>query len=225
MSRDSRLELRLCDGTQQLGLTLHKESIAQLLGVIDLLIHWNRAYNLTSVRDPLDMIAYHLLDSLALTPYLYGNTVLDIGTGAGFPGLPLAIIHPERAFTLLDSNGKKTRFVRQVILELGIKNVKVVQSRIESYKASQAFTTITARALAALPLLLQWSIPLLARPGVLLAPKGPQETEPLLLVGGENIHTRIGSEKIRLHRLNIPYVIGQRTLIELRSAPHIAKPP
>jgi len=204
------LEHRLREGAQELGVSLGDDQVQRLVALIQLLAHWSRAYNLTAVRDPLDMVAYHLLDSLALVPYLRGNAVLDLGTGAGFPGLPLAIACPEQTFTLLDSTGKKIRFVRQAVLELGLRNVQVVQSRIESYKNEGKFVTIVARALAVLPVLLRWVEPLLRRPGVLLAPKGHQasvEIAPLI--------PQMDPAHVRLHRLNIPYIVGARMLVEI----------
>lgn len=204
------LPARLDAGAAQLGLTLTLDQRDRLLALVALLARWNRTYNLTAVRDPLAMVAYHLLDSLALTPYLSGATVLDLGTGAGFPGLPLAILHPERRFTLMDGNGKKVRFVRQAVLELGLTNVEAVQMRIESYKSEVKFATIVARALAPLPQLLDWVAPLLQRPGVLLAPKGrkaPAELDGLDLAPGRG--------RVALHPLRVPYVDGERALVEI----------
>ncbi len=106
----------------------------QLLHYHALLHKWNQAFNLTAVRDPLEMIDRHLLDSLSLLPYVEGKRVLDMGTGAGLPGIPLAICLPQTQFVLLDSNGKKIRFVRQAMMELGLQNVEPVQARLEAYQ-------------------------------------------------------------------------------------------
>jgi 16S rRNA (guanine527-N7)-methyltransferase len=207
---DPLLDRRLWDGVQKLGLHINTRHAQCLLTLVQLLDLWDRTYNLTAVRNPLQMVAYHLLDSLALIPYLRNDTILDLGTGAGFPGLPLAIVCPDLSFTLLDSNGKKIRFVRQVVMELGLHNVQVVQSRIESYMSDQKFATIVARALAPLSMLLRWVEPLILRPGVLLAPKGRQvETEINELI------PNIGTDQVLLHQLRVPYVAGKRILVQI----------
>ena len=204
-----QLALRLAEGIERLGVSASVRQQGQLLELIALLERWGRTYNLTAVRDPLRMVSHHLLDSLVLAPFLQGTRVLDVGTGAGFPGLPLAILTPERHFMLLDSNGKKVRFVRQAVMELGLDNVEVVQSRIESYTSREKFATIVARAFASLTKILQMTQPLLARPGALLAPKGRQveaELDGLSLPLGE----------LRLHRLWVPFLEGERMLVEIR---------
>jgi len=111
---------------------------------------WNKAYNLTAVRDPREMVARHILDSLSAAPYLSGERILDAGTGAGLPGIPLALICPEQAFTLLDANGKKTRFVQHAVGELGLHNVFPVHARAEDYEPEQAFATVISRAFTSL---------------------------------------------------------------------------
>ena len=143
--------LALAQGVAALGLILDGQQLARLLGFLDLLARWNRRFNLTAIRDASAMVSHHLLDSLAVAPYLQGESVLDLGTGAGLPGLPLAIAEPSRRFWLLDSNGKKVRFVRQAVLELGLSNVEPVQSRIESYRPGRKFSTIVVRAVASTP--------------------------------------------------------------------------
>lgn len=144
----------------------------RLLAFVRLLVKWNAAYNLTAVRDPQEMIARHLLDSLVLLPYVQGPRVLDIGTGPGLPGIPLAIARPDCAFTLLDANAKKTRFVTQAVGELGLKNVAVVQTRVENYRPVEKFDTLVARAFSSIADMLENAQHLCAPGGRFLAMKG-----------------------------------------------------
>ncbi len=134
--------------------------------------HWNTRINLTAIRDPQDMVSGHILDSLAVRPMLSGSQVLDIGTGAGFPGLPLAIVEAEIEFRLLDANGRKISFVRHVIGELGLANASAIKARIEDYAPDERFDTVIARALASIPRLLELAGHLVRDEGVLLALKG-----------------------------------------------------
>lgn len=136
------------------------------------LARWNRRFNLTAIRDPAAMVSRHLLDSLSVRPYLRGDSTVDVGTGAGFPGLPLALVEPERHFVLMDSNGKKIRFVRHMIRELGLGNAEAVQARCEDYAPGEGFDTVLARALAAIPRLLELAGHLVGRGGLMLAQKG-----------------------------------------------------
>lgn len=159
----------LTQGLAALSLDLAAAQQDALLAYVGLLHKWNSAYNLTAVRDPLEMVARHLLDSLAVCEHLDGSECLDVGTGPGIPGIPLAIARPEQAFTLLDSNGKKVRFVRQAVLELGLRNVKVVQSRVEKYR--NAFPQVVSRAFASLEDMLDMAGHLVAPGGRLLAMK------------------------------------------------------
>jgi len=144
----------------------------RLLAFVRLLVKWNAAYNLTAVRDPQEMITRHLLDSLVLLPYVQGPRVLDIGTGPGLPGIPLAIARPDCSFTLLDANAKKTRFVTQAVGELGLKNVEVVQARVENYRPEQKFDTLVARAFSSIAGMLTNARHLCAPGGRFLAMKG-----------------------------------------------------
>ncbi|MDG1323156.1 MAG: 16S rRNA (guanine(527)-N(7))-methyltransferase RsmG, partial [Porticoccaceae bacterium] len=120
-------------GVKQLGLSCSDEQIHQLLIYLEMLDRWNQAYNLTAIKDPLEMIGLHLLDSLAVSPMLNGESCIDVGTGAGLPGVPLAIMNPNKKFTLLDSNGKKTRFLFQTKIELKLSNIQEVNTRVEKY--------------------------------------------------------------------------------------------
>ncbi len=171
------LHRRLADGIAALGLALDTAQQERLLAYLALLVKWNKAYNLTAIRDPLEMVTKHLLDSLAVLPHLHGARVLDVGSGAGLPGIPLAIADPQREYTLLDSNGKKTRFLLQAKGELGLSNLSVVHSRLEQYRPGQLFDTVTARAFASLADMTAGAASLLAPGGALLAMKGeyPQQ--------------------------------------------------
>ncbi|RME32397.1 MAG: 16S rRNA (guanine(527)-N(7))-methyltransferase RsmG [Gammaproteobacteria bacterium] len=155
------------------GLAVPPERQRLLLDYLALLRRWNRAYNLTAITDPGEMVRRHLLESLRLLPLIEGGRVLDVGSGAGVPGMVLAIADPQRAYTLLDARGKRTRFLTQVKLELGLKNVTVVRARVERYRPGAPFDTLLARAFASLPALLRLCRPLLPAGGLLLAMTGP----------------------------------------------------
>lgn len=150
------LEAELADGLERLDMALSADQRFQLLAFLDLLKRWNRAYNLTAVDQPAEMVARHLIDSLAIAPWLTGQRIVDSGTGAGLPGVPLAIAFPERHFVLIDSNGKKIRFLRQVRRELGLDNIEPVQARLESLPDIERPDTVTARALAPMEKLVLW---------------------------------------------------------------------
>ncbi|MDD5410994.1 MAG: 16S rRNA (guanine(527)-N(7))-methyltransferase RsmG [Methylobacter sp.] len=162
----------LVSGIASLNLNITDEQVDQLLSFIKLIEKWNKAYNLTAIRDREEMARLHILDSLAIVPHIEGKRVIDIGTGAGLPGIPLAICLPETEFTLLDSNAKKTRFVQQVVLELKLKNVNVCHSRVENYHPEQPFNSVITRAFASLSDIVKLTTHLLAKDGVLLAMKG-----------------------------------------------------
>ena len=172
--RDS-LRQRLGAGLAALQIELPPATIERLLDYVDLLARWNATYNLSAVRDPAEMVTRHLLDSLAILPHVHGATLADLGSGAGLPGIPLAIVAPERRVTVVDSNGKKTRFLRAAVRELALANVQVAESRVE--QVTGRFDCITARAFASLADMLGWGGHLLAAEGVWLALKGrfPQD--------------------------------------------------
>lgn len=170
----SELSEILSKGLRQLEMTQQFDEKQQLklIKYVELLDKWNKTYNLTAVRDPRQMVTRHILDSLSIYPYLRGKSVLDVGTGAGLPGIPLAIAFPERQFTLLDSNNKKTRFVTQAVSELELSNVDVVQSRVEEFQSPELFDTVTTRAYSAIGNMVEQTSHLLADNGVFLAMKG-----------------------------------------------------
>ena len=143
-----------------------------LLQYVTLLTKWNAAYNLTAIRNPEEMINKHLLDSLAIISWLRGQTILDVGTGPGLPGIPLALANPELQFTLLDSNGKKTRFLQEVKRQLELKNVEIVQFRVENYHPTSGFDTVMSRAFSSLDQMIFWTKHLIKKQGMWLAMKG-----------------------------------------------------
>lgn len=154
-------------------------SVEQLATLIEELERWGRRINLTAIRDRRASVSGHVLDSLAVRPYLHGRRVVDIGTGAGFPGLPLAIVEPAREFLLLDSNGKKVGFVQHIIGRLGLKNATALKARAEDYAPGERFDTVIARALASIARLTELGGHLVGEDGVLLALKGKLPAEEL----------------------------------------------
>jgi len=159
-------------GLDSLQRDLPDGAIAKLAQLLTELERWNRRVNLTAIRDLETMVSGHILDSLVVRPLLEGRRVIDVGTGAGFPGLPLAIAEPQIEFGLLDSNGKKISFVQHVIGELGLSNATAIRARAEDYAPAERFDTVIARALASIPKLLQLAGHLIREDGVLLALKG-----------------------------------------------------
>jgi 16S rRNA (guanine527-N7)-methyltransferase len=200
MSLAQALEQRLSQGLEQMGLVLSAKQQQQLLAYLQLLMRWNQAFNLTAIRDPLQMVSHHLLDSLSLIPHLdEEGTLLDVGTGAGLPGIPLAIARPGLAVSLLDSNGKKVRFLRQVQLELGLE-LTPYQARLETWLGEAPFRIITARAFTDLENLVAQTLPHLEESGKILAMKGTEasiETELQALPQNPSVTTLA---------LNIPYL-------------------
>jgi 16S rRNA (guanine527-N7)-methyltransferase len=195
----------LITGLESLNLAFDEEKIEQLMCFIKLLEKWNKAYNLTSIRNTEDMVSLHLLDSLAVLPFIEGKYVIDIGTGAGLPGIPLAIYLPGIDFTLLDSNAKKTRFVQQAILELKLNNVTVCHSRVENYLPETSFDTVITRAFASLSDIVKLSAHLVSQSGVILAMKGqlPDEQD-------------INSAKTTLIPINVPGIPAKRCLVKMQ---------
>ena len=170
---------KIAAGAADLGQDLTAGAAAQLAALLSELQRWGKRINLTAILDPDEMIAAHVLDSLAVRPLLQGPQIIDIGTGAGFPGLPLAIVEPDLEFTLLDSNGKKISFVTHMIAELGLSNVTAAKARAEDYAPGNRFDTVIARALATVPRLVELSAHLVREDGQLLALKGKYPAEEL----------------------------------------------
>ena len=201
----------LAEGAERLGVALTAQQQQQLLAYLALLIKWNKAYNLTAVRNPDEMVSRHLLDSLSVVPFVreLGDSWLDVGSGGGMPGIPLAILFPERQFTTLDSNGKKTRFQTQVKLELKLGNLEVIHSRVEAFQPAQPFAGIVSRAFSALEDFAHWTRHLGDGETRWLAMKGQYPHEELAALPAD---FRVESE----HALLVPGCQGQRHLLILR---------
>jgi len=188
------------------ALGLDPDLATPLLAYLALLDRWNRTYNLTAVRDPADMVARHLLDSLAMLPFVGDGALADLGTGPGLPGIPLAIARPQLQVTLVESNGKKARFLREAVRTLQLRNARVAESRIESLDEPAAYDAITARALATLPLIVELGGPLLKPTGRLLAMKGARPDEEIAALPG-------GWRVDGVHRLVVPGLAAERHLV------------
>jgi 16S rRNA (guanine527-N7)-methyltransferase len=197
---------RLANGLAGLQLELPEGAQEKLLAYLDLLAHWNRAYNLTAVRDRGEMIPRHLLDSLAVLPFVRGESLADIGSGAGLPGIPLAIARPRLAVTLIESNGKKARFLREAVRALPLPNVAVEQVRVQD--AAGSFDTVTARAFSSLADMLAWGGHLLADDGRWLALKGRRDQEE---IAGSPDDFRL----VAVHQVEVPGTEAERRVIEL----------
>jgi len=201
-------ENRLKRGIKGLGLTLSEESVEKLLAFHELLVKWNKAYNLTSVRDPGEMIDRHLIDSLSMIEYLDDGNLIDVGTGPGLPGMVIALIRPDLPVWLLDSNGKKTRFLNQVKMMLKVDNATVVHHRLESWQSEVKFDQITSRAFATLSDMVGFSRHLLAEDGRFIAMKGLYPTDELAQLP-QDIQIKAISP------LTVPGTDGERHMVEL----------
>lgn len=204
------LRERLEKGLAGLGLSLEADRVDRLLDYLALLSRWNRAYNLTAVDEPAAMVDRHLVDSLSILPWIEGHEIVDAGTGAGLPGVPLAIACPGKHFVLVDSNGKKVRFLRQVRRELGLDNIEPVQARLEALALEKAPDQIVARALAPLPRLVEQLGHLLSEGATLLAMKGRlEQDERVAVADAYNVETI---------ELNVPGTVNARSLAILRKS-------
>jgi 16S rRNA (guanine527-N7)-methyltransferase len=198
----------LASGAAQLGIDLNADRTELLLRLVDELELGNAQFNLTAIRDRPGMLRKHVLDSLTLQPYLRGARLADVGTGAGFPGLPLAIVNPQFRFTLIEATGKKARFVAQTAERLGLSNVQVAHSRAESYRPFELFDTVTARALASLADFMAYAGHLCAPGGRLLAMKGKRPDDEISAMPKR-------FRVLAVHRLRVPGLTDERHLVEL----------
>jgi 16S rRNA (guanine527-N7)-methyltransferase len=196
----------LTKGAAQLGITVDNATAGKLLAYLDLLFKWNRAYNLTAIRDEKEAVALQLLDSLSILPFIGEGPLLDIGSGGGLPGIPIAICRPRQAVTLLDSNGKKTRFLNQARVELGLDNVQVVNERIEAWRPGTPPEVITSRAFASLAQILDWCRHLLTPETRLVAMKGQYPQKELDEIRDENL-------TIETSEVSIPGIDAQRHIV------------
>ena len=207
------IDQSIFEGSQRLGIRLPEEAVARLAAYLTLLDRWNRAYNLTAVRDPEAMVVRHILDSLSILPWLEGPQVLDVGSGAGLPGIPLAIARPEHEFCLLDSNGKRTRFLTQVAIELRLSNVGVVRGRVEEYRPETPllFNSVVSRAFSTLADMVMSAGHLCAPEGRLLAMKGVFPDDELARLPS-------GYAVVGVYPLHVPHLEAELHLVHLAPA-------
>ncbi|WP_338519552.1 16S rRNA (guanine(527)-N(7))-methyltransferase RsmG [Alteromonas gracilis] len=212
MSLQQELHTILTSGLGALSLELSNMQQQQLVDYVVMIDKWNKAYNLTSVRDPKQMMVKHILDSLAIVPYLSDSAdenIIDVGTGPGLPGMPLAIAFPNKSFTLLDSLGKRVRFMTQCVHSLKLTNVTPVQSRVEEHNGEKPYDIVLSRAFASLKDMLHWCEHLVDSEGQFLALKGqfPQEE-----IDEVSDHFQVS----RTENLTVPNLVGERHLVWLK---------
>ena len=213
MTPEVQLQQILHDSLQLMQLSVGSVQQGALLEYLQLLGRWNQAYNLSAVREPRQMLDRHLLDSLSVMPFIDTNRIIDVGSGGGLPGIPLAIVYPHKQFTLLDSNGKKTRFLFQVKTQLQLDNVEVVQSRVEQFQPDPLFDAVISRAFASLEDMTGCCRHLLRPGGRFYAMKGQFPEDELSKL---QKHYKVAA----IHPLEIPREIGQRHLLVLTGDPY-----
>ncbi|MBE9539426.1 MAG: 16S rRNA (guanine(527)-N(7))-methyltransferase RsmG [Proteobacteria bacterium] len=205
---NSLLETRLRAGVSELGLEVTDLQCVLLLEYIELLVKWNKVYNLTAVRDPADMVVRHLLDSLAIAPWCTGQRLIDVGTGAGLPGIPLAILFPHKEIHLLDSNSKKTRFLFQVKTALALDKLSIHHARVESFEPAARYDVVLSRAFASLLDMVTGCSHLLCDSGQFIAMKGAVSESELTSVDALGFLPTV-------HALSVPGLDEQRHLLIL----------
>lgn len=192
-----------------LDLDVSEQQKDQLINFVLLIHKWNKAYNLTSVRDPQQMLIKHIIDSIVVAPYLTKSRYIDVGTGPGLPGIPLSIMHPDKHFVLLDSLGKRVRFMKQAGFEMGLTNIEPVQSRVEQYQSDLPLDGVLSRAFASIKDMLHWCQHLVDSKGEFLALKGQYPEQEIALLPE-------GFEVVESVELDIPALDGDRHLIKIR---------
>lgn len=202
----------LIGGCQQLGLQLNEAQLNKIQAYLENLLKWNKAYNLTAIRDPREMVIKHLLDSLSIYPHIQGKSVLDVGTGPGLPGIPVSICDTNKHWTLIDSNGKKTRFLLQMKADLALHNLDVVKGRIENLAAQNTYDVITSRAFSALQDFVGVCLPLLKSDGELVAMKGTIPHEEIEQLNHQQLD-------IEIKPLAVPFLEEERHLILVKHKP------
>lgn len=198
----------LIAGAAQLGIELNERQAQQLIRLLDELDDWNQRMNLTAIRERSAQITKHLLDSLSVQPFLQGDRVLDVGTGAGFPGMPLAIVNPSKQFVLLDSTAKKLKFIEHAARLLELPNVQTVHTRAENFRPTQRFDIVVSRAVGPVEQFVKWAGHLVVGGGRLLAMKGRHPEAEL-----EKLPS--GWKLAAVHRLNVPALDEERHLVEI----------
>jgi len=195
----------LCEGAELMNISLSDKQIQQLLCYLSLILKWNRIYNLSAIRDPIESVKKHLLDSLSIIHFVQPGLLLDVGSGAGLPGIVIAIMKPETEVFVLDSVGKKCRFMQAVKSALTLENLIVVNSRVESFKSKKSFSQITSRAFAEASKTIQLTKHLL------------EENGRYLLMKGSNIHEEdVDNFNVKVHSMTVPFVSEKRSLLEIQ---------
>jgi len=195
----------LCEGAELMNIPLSDKQIQQLLRYLSLIHKWNRIYNLSAIRDPIESVKKHLLDSLSIIHFVQPGLLLDVGSGAGLPGIVIAIMKPETKVFVLDSVGKKCRFMQAVKSELALENLIVVNSRVESFKPNKSFSQITSRAFAEASKTIQLTKHLL------------EENGRYLLMKGSNIEEEdVDNFNMKVHSMTVPFVSDKRSLLEIQ---------
>jgi 16S rRNA (guanine527-N7)-methyltransferase len=195
----------LCEGAGLMQISLSSKQISQLLRYLSLILKWNRTYNLSAIRDPIESVKKHLLDSLSIIPYLKPGRLLDVGSGAGLPGIVISIMLPEIEVSVLDSVGKKCRFMQVVKTELELEGLKIINSRVESLEKNKYYNQITSRAFAGINKTIQLTEHLLADNGIYLLMKGDYIKE-----------KNIEKLNVIIHPLSVPFIAEKRSVLEIK---------